>query len=96
MALLEKAKITEDLGISIRALLLAKGGHNTDQALVVPHMPLGPSSSFSLAWPPWESDLSLSQHGPGNHGLHLQACDQLLPGCSEPLPHTGSQSSLIL
>ena len=43
MALLQKAKITEDLGVSIRALLLAKGRHNTDKAQVVLHTPLGPA-----------------------------------------------------
>ena len=43
MALLEKAKITEDLGVSIRALLLAKGRRNIDKAQVVLHTPLGPA-----------------------------------------------------
>ena len=71
--------------------LLAKGGHNFDKAWVVLSTRLGlaPSSSFSLVCPPWESDLLLSQHSPGNHGLYLQACGQLLPECSEPPPHTG-------
>ena len=48
MALLEKAKITEDLGVSIRALLLAKGGHNIDKAPVVLHTPLGPARLLLL------------------------------------------------
>ena len=43
MALLEKARITKDLGVDIRAFLLAKGGHNIDKALVVLHTPLGPA-----------------------------------------------------
>ena len=48
MALLEKAEITEDLGVSIRALLLAKGGHNIDKAPVVLHTPLGPARLLLL------------------------------------------------
>lgn len=48
MALLEKAEITEDLGVSIRALLLAKGGHNTGKALVVQHVPLDPACLLFL------------------------------------------------
>ena len=48
MALLEKEKTTEDLGVSIRALLLAKGGHNIDKVLVVLHTPLGPACLLLL------------------------------------------------
>ena len=40
MALLEKAKITEDLRVGTGALL-AKGGHNFDKAQVVLSTPLG-------------------------------------------------------
>ena len=47
-----------------------------------------PDQSFSV-WPPWGSDLLLSQLGPGNHGLYLPACGWLLPEWSEPPPHNG-------
>ena len=49
----------------------------------------GPPSSFSLVCPLWEPDMLVAQHSPGNHGLYLQACGQLLPECSEPPSHTG-------
>ena len=48
MALLEKARITKDLGVDIWAFLLPKGGHNIEKAPVVLHMPLGPAHLFLL------------------------------------------------
>ena len=48
MALLEKAKITKDLRVGIGALLLARGGHNIDKALVVLHTLLGPAHFLFL------------------------------------------------
>lgn len=48
MALLEKSRITKDLGVDIGAFLLAKGGHNIDKAPVVLHTPLGLGHLFLL------------------------------------------------
>ena len=48
MALLGKVRMTKDLGVATGALLLAKGGHNTDKTLVVLHPPLCSTSPLFL------------------------------------------------
>ena len=95
MALLEKAKITEDLGVSIRALLLAKGGHNIDKAPVVLHTPLGPARLLLLL-----GHLgSLTSHFPSTGQRTMDFTSKHAAGyfhSAQSLHPTLAQSSLIL
>lgn len=88
MALLEKARITKDLRVGIRAILLAKGGHNSDEVLVVLHLRLArPVFSFLAT-----SDLSLPQRRTGNHSPTSQSGENIAVSLAPTLSSTSFYS----
>lgn len=92
MALLEKARITKDLGVDIGAFLLAKGGHNIDKALVILHILLGPAHLLFLLF---DHLGILTQHQPGTTDFTSKHLAGYLLG-AQSLHPTLAQGSLIL
>ena len=92
MALLEKAKIMEDLRVGTVALL-AQSGHNTDKVLVLLHGLLGPVCLLFLLFGTFGVWPLLSQQGPGNHGPSIRLATSRVPRTSNPhWPRVASSS----